>query len=223
MLKWFRYLSIRAKLIWLVLAMISIPWMGSRYVIEMKQFLLQGQKDALLLTAGGIATILNDRRDLFDLDVGVPELLGEKADSFAYQLPRLIQIDGNASDWGRTVQPEKRGFTESGLHECDANYQPGGFAMQHILGYRSDWLYALFEVDDDHVVYRDLERRKLGNGDHIRVLIQHPYGPLTRYTLVARGPGECRPIWCPVIGNLLYWVTRLRRLLRYSKKLIMAM
>ena len=110
MLKWFRYLSIRSKLIWLVLAMFTIPWMGTRYVIEMKEFLLQGQKDALLLTAGGIATILNDRTELFELDAGVPELLGEKSDSFAYLLPRLIQLDGDSSDWGNIALREKRGF-----------------------------------------------------------------------------------------------------------------
>ncbi|MCP4008188.1 MAG: HAMP domain-containing protein [Proteobacteria bacterium] len=190
MFKWFRYLSIRSKLIWLVLAMFTIPWMGTRYVTEMKEFLLQGQKDALLLTAGGIATILNDRTELFELDAGVPELLGEKSDSFAYLLPRLIQLDGDSSDWGNIALREKRGFTEGGMSQCDADYIPGNLALQHLLGYRSNWLYALFEVTDDQIIYRDLERRKLGNGDHIRVLIQHPYGPLTRYTMVARAPGR---------------------------------
>ncbi|MEE9446425.1 MAG: ATP-binding protein [Arenicellales bacterium] len=190
MLKWFRYLSIRSKLIWLVLAMFTIPWMGTQYIIEMKTFLLQGQKDALLLTSSGIATILNDRSDLFTLDSGVPELLGEKSDNFAYQLPRLIRLDGQSSDWGETALSEKRSITEGNVHECGADYQAGDFAVQHLLGYRSDWFYALFEVNDNSVVYRDLERRKLGNGDHIRILIQHPYGPLTRYTLVARGQGR---------------------------------
>lgn len=190
MFKWFRYLSIRSKLIWLVLAMLSIPWMGARYVVEMKVFLLQGQKDALLLTAGGIATILNDRTDLFDSDAGVPKLLGEKSDSFAYQLPRLIQLDGDVSDWGRSVLLEKREFIEGKPGQCGPNFDPDNFALQHLLGYRSEWLYAMFDVTDDHIIYRDLGRRKLGNGDHMRVLIQHPYGPLTRYTLVARGPGR---------------------------------
>ena len=190
MLKWFRYLTIRSKLIWLVLAMFLIPWMGTRYVVEMKEFLLQGQKDALLLTAGGIATILNDRTELFELDAGVPELLGEKSDSFAYQLPRLIQLDGNSSDWGNVALREKKGYTEVGLAACDAEYDPDNFALRHLLGYRGDWLYALFEITDDQIIYRDLEQRKLGNGDHIRVLIQHPYGPLTRYTLVARSSGR---------------------------------
>ncbi len=190
MLKWFRYLSIRSKLVLLVLAMLSIPWMGTRYVIEMKAFLLQGQKDALLLTAGGIATILNDRTELFDVNTGVPELLGEKSDSFAYRLPRLIQLDGDSADWGRSVLREKRGFTEGNIKQCDADFPLGDFTVQHLLGYRSDWLYALFEVEDNRLIYRDLERRKLGSGDHIRILIQHPYGPLSRYTLVARGPGR---------------------------------
>ena len=170
--------------------MLSIPWMGARYVVEMKAFLLQGQKDALLLTAGGIATILNDRTALFDSEAGVPELLGEKSDSFAYQLPRLIQLDGDAMDWGHSVLLEKREFIEGKPGQCGPDFDPDNFALQHLLGYRSEWLYALFDVTDDHVVYRDLGRRKLGNGDHVRVLIQHPYGPLTRYTLVARGPGR---------------------------------
>lgn len=190
MFKWFRYLSIRTKLVWLVLAMLSIPWMGARYVEEMKDFLLQGQKDALLLTAGGIATILNDRTDLFATDAGVPELLGEESDSFAYQLPRLLQLDGDTGDWGRSVLLERRQYTEGKANQCEANYDPDNFALQHMLGYRGDWLYALFDVTDDKIVYRDMTRRKLGSGDHIRVLIQHPYGPLTRYTLVARGPGR---------------------------------
>ena len=222
MLKWFRYLTIRSKLIWLVLAMFLIPWMGTRYVVEMKEFLLQGQKDALLLTAGGIATILNDRTELFELDAGVPELLGEKSDSFAYQLPRLIQLDGDSSDWGNVALREKKGYTEVGLAACDAEYDPDNFALRHLLGYRGDWLYALFEITDDQIIYRDLEQRKLGNGDHIRILIQHPYGPLTRYTLVARSSGRMTAYlvsgdWqSPLLGDPVVDVVAVQRETNYG-------
>ena len=56
MLTTLRTLSIRTKLMWIVLALLVIPWMGYHYVLEMKRFLVQGQKDALLLTAAGIVT-----------------------------------------------------------------------------------------------------------------------------------------------------------------------
>ncbi len=190
MLKWFRYLSIRTKLIWLVLAMFTIPWMGNQYIQEMKEFLLQGQKDALLLTAGGLATILNERTELFEKDTGVPEYLGEENDSFAYQLPRLLQLDGDSSDWSEPVLRERKSFTKGNVRACDKDYLVDDFELNHLMGYRGSWLYALFEVTDQSLIFRDLDRLKLGNGDHLRVVIQHPYGNLSRYTLVARGPGR---------------------------------
>lgn len=190
MLKWFRYLSLKFKLTFLVLAMLIIPWMGTRYIVEMKEFLLQGQKDALLLTAGGIATILNDRTELFELEAGVPELLSDKSDNYVYQLPRLIQVDGESVDWGEVALREKRGYTPGASNQCLADFVPGGFALQNLMGYRGNWFYALFQVEDDAIVYRDLNRISLGTGDHLRVLIQHPYGPVTRYTMVANKEGR---------------------------------
>jgi two-component system, OmpR family, sensor histidine kinase ChvG len=47
---------------------------GIHYVNEMKRFLLQGQEDALVLTARAVGTVLNDREELFRPDTGVPEL-----------------------------------------------------------------------------------------------------------------------------------------------------
>ncbi len=190
MLKWFRYLSIRTKLIWLVLAMFTIPWMGNQYIQEMKEFLLQGQKEALLLTAGGLATILNERTDLFEQDTGVPEYLGEQNDSFAYQLPRLLQLDGDAADWGEPALRERQSYSKGKTKECDANYEVEDFELTHLMGYRGSWLYALFEVTDQSLIFRDLDRLKLGNGDHLRIVIQHPNNTLSRYTIVARGPGR---------------------------------
>ncbi len=190
MLKWFRYLSIRTKLIWLVLALFTIPWMGNQYIQEMKEFLLQGQKEALLLTAGGLATILNDRNEFFEQNTGVPELLGEKNDSFAYQLPRLVQLDGDSSDWGESVLVERQSYTKGAVKSCGADYQPDDFEMVHLMGYRGSWLYALFEVTDQSIVFRDRNRVKVGYGDHMRIIIQNPDSSLQRYTLVATGPGR---------------------------------
>ncbi len=190
MISWIRYLSIRSKLIILVLALLAIPWMGNRYVGEMKAFLLQGQKDALLLTASGIATILNEQNELFRDNVGVPELIGEQYDLFAYRLPRAVSADGDPSDWSDTALDERRFYTLGSDHLCEPAVDPADFEVTHILGYRGVWFYALFEVRDEHIVYRNGSGPDLGNSDHIRILIQHADGPLIRYVLVARQPGR---------------------------------
>ena len=56
-----RGLSIRTKLLLVSLALLLIPWMGYQYVRDMKGFLLQGQENALSLTARAVSTVLHDR------------------------------------------------------------------------------------------------------------------------------------------------------------------
>ena len=50
--------------------------MGYESVREMEKFLLEGQEQALELTTQGISSILGNRTDLFDPEIGVPELIG---------------------------------------------------------------------------------------------------------------------------------------------------
>ena len=69
-----RRVSIRVKLLLLVLALLFIPWMGYKHVREVKAFLLHGQENALLLTARAISTVFHDRPDLFNPETGELEL-----------------------------------------------------------------------------------------------------------------------------------------------------
>ena len=47
------------------LLLLALPWLGYRYIDEMKDFLLKGQEDAQLLTAKAVATVLHGRSELF--------------------------------------------------------------------------------------------------------------------------------------------------------------
>ncbi len=190
MFRWFRLLSIRTKLIWLVAVMFVIPWMGNRYIQEMKEFLLQGQREALLLTASGVATILNEQNELFHDETGVPELVGNPQDLYAHRLQRFVQIDGVVSDWSESALLERRTYTQGNEFICESNYDADDFEVTHLLGYRGSWLYALFQVRDEQLIYRDLDRIKAGSGDHLRILIQNPRGSPARYLVVASKPGR---------------------------------
>lgn len=188
MLRRLRTVSIQSKLIWLVLALLIIPWMGYHYIQEMKKFLLQGQQDALRLTANGIATVLNDRSELFNPATGVPEVLGKKNDLYAHQLDNPVQLDGKLDDWA-SLQQYAAYHTGGNLSLCDENYRPDSFSLKNIIGYYEDFLYAMFEVNDDRVVYRDLNLRQLDTSDQIRILLQLPDSTLKHYLMVARAPG----------------------------------
>ncbi|MEA3291986.1 MAG: ATP-binding protein [Pseudomonadota bacterium] len=187
MLTWLRQLSIRAKLMWLVLALLIIPWMGTRYVQEMKEFLLRGQKDAMLLTASGIATVLNDRTDLFAPDTGVPELLGGKNDLYADQLSQLIHLDGESTDWSDLLgDPAK---ANNGALMQRASADPDSLALRYLVGYRGRYLYTLLQVTDPQRVLRDPAIRRLDTSDQIRMVIQQPGSTPSRYLLVTEEPG----------------------------------
>ncbi len=181
--------SLRSKFLVLVLAIFTLPWMGVRYVNEMKRFLLQGQEDALLLTAKAVGTVLNDRDELFRPDTGVPELLGGRYDLYAHQLQNLLQLDGDPVDWGSQLD-SLRDFTGSLAEECTAQYNPFSLSIRHTLGYRNQFLYALFLVDDDVVVYRDIDLRNLDHSDQLRLTIQNLPSQILRYLLLAKKDGR---------------------------------
>ena len=52
------------------------------------------------------------------------------------------------------------------------------------------FIYAMFEVNDDQVIYRDPELRYLDASDQIRMLLQRPDGALRHYLMVAGAPGR---------------------------------
>ncbi|WP_423906739.1 ATP-binding protein [Candidatus Spongiihabitans sp.] len=184
-----RTISIRAKLLWIVPVLLIIPWMGYYYVLEMKQFLVQGQKNALLLTANGVATVLNDRAELFNPETGVPEVLGNENDLYAHELDNLIQLDGKLGDW-ESIQRFANFYTGDELLICSSDYDPDSFSLKNIIGHYQQYLYALFEINDDKLVYRDLEKRSLDASDQIRMLVQLPNETLEHYLLVASEPGR---------------------------------
>lgn len=189
MFKTLRALSIKTKLTWIALSLLVIPWMGYHYVQEMQQFLLRGQQDAQLLAANGIATVLNDRSELFNPDTGVQELLGDRNDLYAHELPNPIQLDGLVNDWDSIID-QSNYYVGDVPFSCEATDNPDNFSLRNVIGYHGDDLYVLFEVNDDQVLYRDLGRRQLNNSDQIRILLQLPTGELKHYLMVARAPGR---------------------------------
>ena len=61
-----RFFTLRVKLALVSVLLLSIPIIGFRYASQMQSYLLLAQEQALSLTARAVATILNERPDLFE-------------------------------------------------------------------------------------------------------------------------------------------------------------
>ena len=58
--------GLRLQVVLLALILLTIPWVGYRYVLEMERFLREGQERALTATARAVAAALHERAALFE-------------------------------------------------------------------------------------------------------------------------------------------------------------
>ena len=95
--------------------------MGYKSVREMEKFLLDGQQHALELTTEGIASLLGNRKELFDPDIGVPEVMGRSFDVLPTELDTPLSIDAPANEWLVALE-EDSDYTSAGSLECTVDY-----------------------------------------------------------------------------------------------------
>ena len=88
-------LGLRAKLALVALALLALPWAGVRYVNELEQVLLEGQRRALIGAARAIATALHDRPQLL---VALPERDDALRREAELELQRIAQSEGRLAD-----------------------------------------------------------------------------------------------------------------------------
>ena len=184
--------SIRTKLLLVALLLLLIPWMSYIYVRDMKAFLLSGQEDALSLTSRAVATVLHDRPELFVKATKIDEKQPQGNEVYAFPLPNFININGDLSDWGEQSK-QAVSFSPAALDApllTTDTAVNNDLLVNHVLGYRGKFIYALFEVTDNHVLFRQKDFLRLDAADHIRLSLQDVARPTQRYTLSASGEGR---------------------------------
>ena len=85
------------KIMLLGLTLLIVPWFSYRQLVEMERLLIQGQSNALLLTAEGISTLFNGREDLFN---DLPVTIEDFESLYAHPLQNAVRLDGRVEDWG---------------------------------------------------------------------------------------------------------------------------
>lgn len=191
------------------LFLLALPWLGYRYIDEMKDFLLQGQEDAQLLAARAVATVLHGREELFYSVDKSTDLALENSALYVYPLEQPIEVDGYPGDWDVLQQQAKKYGDESVVYDrTEGAGQTITFSL--LLGQYAQTVYALVRVKDDNIVYRHPRYRRLDHSDHLRLEILTPEGENRRIILITEGQGqlsvyEMNPGWSTAVtGKPIY-------------------
>ena len=191
------------------LLLVALPWIGYRYISEMKEFLLQGQEDAQLLAAKAVATILHGRSDLFYPVEEAVDIDRVKSALYVYPLDYPVEIDGYAGDWGSLVQ-QARKFGQQHVVYSRVGGSGDATPFSLLVGEHGRYVYVLIHASDKDIVYRNPKYRRLDHADHVRVETLKADGSIRRLILITEGEGqvsvyEMKPDWKqPVTGKPVY-------------------
>ena len=205
-----RRLSLSIQIIgFSALFLMALPWLGNRYMDEMKEFLVQGQEDAQLLAAGAIATVLHNRSDLFNVSNVPSNSLVEASSLYVYPIEQRIVLDGFGSDWNQLLSLKKSFGAESLVYDRTAGaVSPVSFGL--LLGEYNKHLYGLVSVIDENIVYRHPQYSRLDSSDQVRVELVDNTGEVKRFLLITEAAGsvsvyEMHEDWVrPLTGQPVY-------------------
>ncbi len=179
-------ISLRLKLTLVSLLLLFIPLTGFRFGELIKQNLLASRKETMAFSARAVATALSGRTGLFEREIF--HSLNPNRDLYLYHLSNPMRINGKIDDWLPHLK-EARNFGEEHLLMSKKSYSRTSLHFKHMVGIRGKFLYAIFLVSDDKVIYRRPNSLRLDLSDHLQIGIEDQHGQLHRYLLTTKEPG----------------------------------
>ena len=167
-----RFFSLRVKLALVSVLLLAIPLIGFWYAAQMQAYLLFAHEQALSLTARAVATILNERPDLFETNI--LQSFDEQKEVHAYLINNKITLDGLTHDWSDLLgQAKYYGFDN--VLENYGIYEDATLNFKHLIAKGDNYYYVLFMVNDESVVFRDRTYAGLNRSDHLQIAVQGKY------------------------------------------------
>jgi two-component system sensor histidine kinase ChvG len=180
--------GLRSKFILLSCFLFLLPWLGYEYVWEMEKFLRQGQEKTLVGTTRALATALHERPALFDEQTNFLDQVVKGRDLYAYNLKSPIQLDGKLNDWD-AYQSLFWLYDKRYLQTANDNHQLRDLSFEHMVGKFDNYLYAVFKVTDDTVIYRAKNSLSITNNDYVKIGLKNPDGQFNTYIIAPRQDG----------------------------------
>ena len=178
--------SLRIKLVLVSLTLLVIPWTGYRYLQAMEQYLRQGREAVLLERAHAVAAVLSDQSQVFALRGG--ESAPDAEHLFVRPLRTPIHLDGYDDDWAPYRDIEHTYAAEHVLFSRGP-YRSASLSFTLILASDPAYVYALFRVRDDKLVYRDPSSEIYDANDYVELSTQDRAGMPARYQFATSAPG----------------------------------
>jgi dedicated sortase system histidine kinase len=183
-----RLFGIRFKLLLLSSFLLVIPWLGYRYILEMEEYLRQGQEQVVLGTARALATALNERPELFDEAHYSPARRSD--DLYVYPIYYPLALDdGNVLDWQEYQQYEvsydNRDYLRTPVNPARNYDKEDSLLFDAMVGEYNRSLYAYFKVVDDHPVYRSRDALSLIRSDFLHIAMLAPDGNEINHFVIA--------------------------------------
>ena len=179
---------LRSKLLLVSLALLAIPWAGYEYVREMETFLRESKQVSLADNARAVATVMHNRRNLFEPRADIRKSINKRSSIYARKLSRAIQLDGYSDDWAEHL-PHAKTHARQSLIQGNTPYSEQSLSFRHLLGRYGKYFYTIFEIKDDSVVYRSPNSLRLEQSDHLLIAMRNQQGKLNRYILTTQAPG----------------------------------
>lgn len=177
--------SIRFKLLLVAASLLIIPILGTKYIREMEDYLRQQQEDALLTRTQMVAAVFQGKPDQFKT---------QSSDAFPTRgvqhvlirsLQSPIQLDGYLDDWA--IYRDRMQLYS--LEHAIKGSEPGSLSFYHQLGSYGKYVYAIFQVKDDHIVYRAPNSLRIDQADHLLIVMEDKLGQVHRYIISTLAPG----------------------------------
>jgi len=185
-------IGIRLKLAFFSLFLLAVPLLGYQFIMELDNYLRQGQEQTLIGTARAVATALHERPGLFNKQSSYLTDVKPGMDLYAHSIIDPIQLDGRLADW-QEYRELNLDLFYNGKYLLDKNqqgdYQESDLSFSHMVGIYNDYLYAFFEVTDDSVVMRPSDSLRVDRNDHLYIAFTNSAGEYKRYIIANRESG----------------------------------
>ena len=182
-------LTIRRKLLLASTTLLIIPWIGYQYIQEMQSYLHQNMESDLLSKVKLVAASMHERPALFKhnfaTDQSTKEPITITQHLYVRPIKSKVKLDGNNDDWiNINTRVNAYGASNNILNSENSDLN---FTMQ--LGSKKHSLYILFQVKDDHLVYRNRNSLSIEQSDRLIIAMQNRDGEYVRYILTPKNAG----------------------------------
>jgi len=178
-------ISIRFKLLLVASSLLIVPWIIAKFIPDIEFFLLGQQGENLLTRTQMVAAVMQTHPDLFNTQTVAPLPTTQIQHVFVRPLQSAIQLDGYIDDW----QPYQERMQSFNANNAVKGSETNTLSFGHQLGTYKNYLYAVFKIEDDRIIYRQPNSLLFDKNDHLKIVLEDKSGNIIHYIVTTIAPG----------------------------------